>query len=77
MSSIFVRPARIGEGVSFPARLGTEYLTYGGYFAPRADALLLGDIYFDVNPSNEIRFDESPEGAVHFIGTVEGDIYEV
>ena len=77
MSGIFIRPARIGEGVSFPARLGTTYLTYAGYFAPQADALFLGDIYFDVSPANDVVFDESPQSAAHLDLDPTGDIYEV
>lgn len=77
MSNIFIRPARIGEGVSFPATLGTAYLTYGGYFAPQADALFLGSIYFDDSPTNDITMDESPRSAAYLELDPEGDIYEV
>lgn len=77
MSGIFIRPARHGEGVSFPDRIGTWYETYGGYFAPQADALYLGDIYFDESPSRTIYFDESPTGAAHFIEAPTENIYEV
>ena len=78
--AIFRRMSRFGEGnevSDLTCTIGTENLTYGGWFVPQSAAFLLGTVYLYEDVSEDVYLDNRPESVLHFIESISEDIYEV